>query len=101
GRTTQHKSEGVQEDDKTSTVLSTGTSPEHTRTWLTQNLGLPAEEVSTAKYGAHTTFPPLHAASLRREHVKLSSNKSSRPEILQHNPLAEQSSCDLCSAGVL
>ncbi|MQL82723.1 hypothetical protein Taro_015183, partial [Colocasia esculenta] len=31
GRTTQHKSEGVQEDDKTSSVPSAGTSPEHSR----------------------------------------------------------------------
>ncbi|MQM08825.1 hypothetical protein Taro_041685 [Colocasia esculenta] len=45
------KSEGVQEDDKTSSVLSTGTSPEHSRAWLTQNLGLPTEEVSTV--GVH------------------------------------------------
>ncbi|MQL77548.1 hypothetical protein Taro_009965, partial [Colocasia esculenta] len=26
---------------------STGTSPEHSRAWLTQNLGLPTEEVTT------------------------------------------------------
>ncbi|MQM16519.1 hypothetical protein Taro_049478 [Colocasia esculenta] len=42
GRTTPHKSEGVQEDDKTSSVPSTGTSPEHThvpgshKTWGSQ-----------------------------------------------------------------
>ncbi|MQL87196.1 hypothetical protein Taro_019739 [Colocasia esculenta] len=46
-RTTQHKSEGVQEDDKTSSVPSIETSPEHSRAWLTQNLGLPTEEEST------------------------------------------------------
>ncbi|MQL69761.1 hypothetical protein Taro_002089 [Colocasia esculenta] len=56
GRTTQHKSEGVQEDDKTLMVLSTGTSPEHTRAWLTQNLGLPTEEVPTVGVKLHATY---------------------------------------------
>ncbi|MQM02023.1 hypothetical protein Taro_034782 [Colocasia esculenta] len=56
GRTTQHKSEGVQEDDKTSSVPSTGTSPEHSRAWLTQNLGLPTEEVSTEGVKLHSTY---------------------------------------------
>ncbi|MQL69212.1 hypothetical protein Taro_001495 [Colocasia esculenta] len=50
------KSEGVQEDDKTSMVLSTGTSPKHTRAWLTQNLGLPTEEVSTVGVKLHATY---------------------------------------------
>ncbi|MQM09678.1 hypothetical protein Taro_042556 [Colocasia esculenta] len=42
GRATQHKSEGVQEVDKTSSVPSTGTSPKHThvpgshKTWGSQ-----------------------------------------------------------------
>ncbi|MQM11178.1 hypothetical protein Taro_044079 [Colocasia esculenta] len=54
------KSEGVQEDDKTSTVLSTGTSPEHTRAWLTQNLGLPTEEVSTVGIKLHATYTENH-----------------------------------------
>ncbi|MQL98854.1 hypothetical protein Taro_031561 [Colocasia esculenta] len=49
GRTTQHKSKGVQEDDKTSSVPSTGTSPEHSHAWLTQNLGLPTEEVKESR----------------------------------------------------
>ncbi|MQM04120.1 hypothetical protein Taro_036912 [Colocasia esculenta] len=41
-RTTLHKSEGVQEDNKTSSVPSTGTSPEHAhvpgshKTWGSQ-----------------------------------------------------------------
>ncbi|MQL68662.1 hypothetical protein Taro_000970, partial [Colocasia esculenta] len=56
GRTTQHKSEGVQEDDKTSLVPSTGTSSEHSRAWLTQNLGLPTEEVSAEGVKLHTTW---------------------------------------------
>ncbi|MQM23247.1 hypothetical protein Taro_056310 [Colocasia esculenta] len=56
GRTTQHKSEGVQEDDKTSSVPNTGTSPEHSRAWITQNLGLPTEEVSTEGVKLHTTY---------------------------------------------
>ncbi|MQL91029.1 hypothetical protein Taro_023637 [Colocasia esculenta] len=50
------KSEGVQEDDKTSSVPSTGTSPEHSRAWLTQNLGLPTEEVSTKGVKLHATY---------------------------------------------
>ncbi|MQM17665.1 hypothetical protein Taro_050639 [Colocasia esculenta] len=50
------KSEGVQEDDKTSSVPSTGTSPEHSRAWLTQNLGLPIEEVSTEGVKLHATY---------------------------------------------
>ncbi|MQM02747.1 hypothetical protein Taro_035518 [Colocasia esculenta] len=50
------KSEGVQEDDKTSSVPSTGTSPEHSRAWLTQNLGLPTEEVSTEGIKLYATY---------------------------------------------
>ncbi|MQL72004.1 hypothetical protein Taro_004332 [Colocasia esculenta] len=50
------KSEGVQEDDKTSSVPSTGTSPEHSRAWLTQNLELPTEEVSMEGVKLHTTY---------------------------------------------
>ncbi|MQL67924.1 hypothetical protein Taro_000208 [Colocasia esculenta] len=64
GRTTQHKSEGVQVYDKNSTVLSTGTSPEHTRAWLTQNLGLPTEEASN--YMPRTRKPRAQ----RTSHVK-------------------------------
>ncbi|MQM21574.1 hypothetical protein Taro_054616 [Colocasia esculenta] len=56
GRTTQHKSEGVQEDDKTSSVPSTETSLEHSCAWLTQNLGLPTEEVSTEGIKLHATY---------------------------------------------
>ncbi|MQL70216.1 hypothetical protein Taro_002538 [Colocasia esculenta] len=50
------KSEGVQKDDKTLSVPSTGTSPEHSRAWLTQNLGLPTEEVSTEGIKIHATY---------------------------------------------
>ncbi|MQL73143.1 hypothetical protein Taro_005493 [Colocasia esculenta] len=50
------KSEGVQEDDKTSSVPSIRTSPEHSRAWLTQNLGLPTEEVSTEGVQLHATY---------------------------------------------
>ncbi|MQL92443.1 hypothetical protein Taro_025070 [Colocasia esculenta] len=50
------KSEGVPEDDKTSSVPSTGTSPEHSHAWLTQNLGLPTEEVSTEGVKLHATY---------------------------------------------
>ncbi|MQL77160.1 hypothetical protein Taro_009560 [Colocasia esculenta] len=44
--TTLPESEGVQEDDKTSTVPPYRDKPRaHTRAWLTQNLGHPTEEV--------------------------------------------------------
>ncbi|MQL74488.1 hypothetical protein Taro_006856 [Colocasia esculenta] len=43
--TTLPESEGVQEDDKTSTVpLYRGKPRANTRAWLTQNLGHPTEE---------------------------------------------------------
>ncbi|MQM22109.1 hypothetical protein Taro_055157 [Colocasia esculenta] len=43
--TTLPESEGVQEDDKTSTVPLHRDKPRaHTGAWLTQNLGLPTEE---------------------------------------------------------
>ncbi|MQM13009.1 hypothetical protein Taro_045933 [Colocasia esculenta] len=53
---TAHRSEGVQEDDKTSSVPSIGTSPEHSRVWITQNLGLPTEEVSMEGVKLHATY---------------------------------------------
>ncbi|MQL69309.1 hypothetical protein Taro_001620, partial [Colocasia esculenta] len=55
-RCTTLGSEGVQEDDKTSSVPSTGTSPEHSHAWLTQNLGLSPEEVSTEGVKLHATY---------------------------------------------
>ncbi|MQL68927.1 hypothetical protein Taro_001205 [Colocasia esculenta] len=67
-RTTQHKSDGAQEDDKTSSVPSTGTSPEHSRAWLTQNLGLPSEEVSTEGVKLHATYTePMYTMHKPRE----------------------------------
>ncbi|MQL69535.1 hypothetical protein Taro_001800 [Colocasia esculenta] len=53
------------EDDKTSSVPSTGTSPEHSRAWLTQNLGLPTEEVSTEGVKLHTTYTETTCATLK------------------------------------
>ncbi|MQL70229.1 hypothetical protein Taro_002537 [Colocasia esculenta] len=50
------KSEGVQEDDKISSVPNIWTSPEHSHAWLTQNLGLPTEEVSTEGVKLHATY---------------------------------------------
>ncbi|MQL78018.1 hypothetical protein Taro_010457, partial [Colocasia esculenta] len=47
-RTTLHKSEGVQEDNTDLDGTQYQDKPRaHTRAWLTQNLGLPTEEVST------------------------------------------------------
>ncbi|MQL81176.1 hypothetical protein Taro_013632 [Colocasia esculenta] len=122
--TTQHKSEGVQEDDKTSSVPKTGTSPEHSRAWLTQNLGLPTEEkainalstpheqstdqmignlptfTKNAKNEARTGFPPLHVTSSRWEFVKPSSNKPNHQEIPTANPPGRAELHKLCSARV-
>ncbi|MQL70658.1 hypothetical protein Taro_002960 [Colocasia esculenta] len=50
-----YESEGVQEDNKTSSVPSTGRSHKHSRAWLTQNLGLPTEEVSMEGVKLHAT----------------------------------------------
>ncbi|MQM15396.1 hypothetical protein Taro_048342 [Colocasia esculenta] len=49
--TTLPESEGVQEDDKTSTVPLHRDKPRaHIGAWLTQNLGLPTEEAFRAKH---------------------------------------------------